>query len=94
MKQSKANSSKLYQPYFNHHYNTNRNRNQWPIQKLGDNRKLRYVQFPGRPVLPAPDERHSTLGSIGEFGSLGELENRYDHEVYYDEDQGPLHRYQ
>jgi hypothetical protein len=28
MKQSKANSSKLYQPYFNHHYNTNPNRNQ------------------------------------------------------------------
>ena len=28
MKQSKANSSKLYHPYFNHHYNTNPNRNQ------------------------------------------------------------------
>ena len=70
MKQSKANSSKLYQPYFNHHYNTNPNRNQWPIQKLGDN--FGGGKSPGRPVLPAP-ECHSTLGSIGEFGSLGSL---------------------
>ena len=29
MKQSKANSSKLYQPYFNYLYNTNPKRNQW-----------------------------------------------------------------
>jgi hypothetical protein len=68
MKQSKANSSKLYQPYFNHHYNTNRNRNQWPIQKLGDN--FGGGKSPGRPVRLAADVENILLGETGEFRSL------------------------
>ena len=67
MKQSKANSSKLYQPYFNHHYNTNRNRNQWLFL---------WITLVERRLFPGPCGHHSSwwfklkVTCLEEFGSL------------------------
>ena len=62
--------------YFCSHYTTNPNRNQWLIQKLGDNRKVSRVHSPGRPVLPAPDGAIRHLVQLGSLGSLGSYKTR------------------
>ena len=73
MKQSKANSSKLYQPYFNHHYNANPNLNQQMFQKLGDNFSCQEGGSTGvwDPGIPAPRSTlQNRLAVFWEFRSL------------------------